>query len=293
MKQIDNFISFNDVSYTYPAFENEFDNKGTPIVNKPVFDHFTANLPGKFTSLIGPNGSGKSTFMLLASGRIPSEKGSVKLFDKNLATMSETQRNLIASFVYQNMEFESNDKTDILLNTVFENGGWNKKGGACDTSPQKPNSDFVKECIQVFELEKILTHPLNGLSKGEIQRTLLAFSLLYGCKSIFLDEPLFALEKHQKETALSFLRKYSDTYAIPLFISMQELDLTRKYAENVLLFMPNRNISFGPTNEVLTKDDIEKAYGVPLAMMKEAEDANRKNLLEESIVITDFNKQTR
>jgi len=292
MKQIDTFISFTDVRYTYPPYKNESDsNKAT--INKPIFDHFSATIPGKFTILIGPNGSGKSTFMLLAAGRLAAEKGTIKLFNKDLAIMSELQRNLTASFVYQNMEFENNNKVGSLLEQVFENGGWTLKGGASDTSAQKPTSDFLKECIKEFELEKILSRSLDKLSKGEIQRTLLAFSLLYGSKSVFLDEPLFALENYQKEKALSFLHNYSTTYTIPLFISMQEIDLTRKHAENVLLFMPNRTISLGSAQEVLTKEDLEKAYGIPFSMLKESEDANRKNLLEEAAVIANFNKQTQ
>ena len=91
------FLSINNISYTYPPVNGEIetDENGNPILPKPIFDFFTAELPGSFTSLIGPNGSGKSTFMLLAAGRIKPQQGNISLFDLDIANISEEKRNLI------------------------------------------------------------------------------------------------------------------------------------------------------------------------------------------------------
>ena len=59
---------------------------------------------------------------------------------------------------------------------------------------------------------------------------------------------------------------------------MHELDLTKKYADQVLLFYPNRDMSLGTPDEVLTREDIEKAYGVPYAMLKNHESISRDYL---------------
>ena len=50
------------------------------------------------------------------------------------------------------------------------------------------------------------------------------------------------------------IKKYSKENNVPVFIAMHELDLSRKYADNVLLFYPDRRIDFGTPEEVLTKD---------------------------------------
>ena len=65
-----NIITFNNVHFSYPPVEGDVDENGNQIQSPVVFDHFSAELPSGFVSLVGPNGSGKSTFMLLASGRI-------------------------------------------------------------------------------------------------------------------------------------------------------------------------------------------------------------------------------
>ena len=202
---IENFIDFENVSFTYPAVEGDVDADGKQIVPQPVFDHFTASLPGGFTSLIGPNGSGKSTFLMLASGRLVPQEGSVRLFGKQIPLLDEEKKNLLASVIYQNMEFETEEKVEQLLHYVYEHGALNARASAI-----KSGGDLYDEVISTFELKSVMKHGLTKLSKGEIQRTLLAFSLLYGSKSVFMDEPLFAMEEPQKEKALEYLHLFCE-----------------------------------------------------------------------------------
>lgn len=276
-------IQFNDVTFKYPDDISDLDKAGNPIINKPVFEHFTGTIPSSFTSLVGPNGCGKTTFMMLASGRLIPQNGNVKLFDQNIGALGEQQKNLVASVIYQNMEFETQQPANELLSYVYKNG--NFRGNAKGIEDR----DLLAEVTEVFELGNLLSRPLQKLSKGEIQRTLLAFSLLYGSMSIFMDEPLFAMEFKQKENSLNYLKKFSNETGTPMYISIHELELSKKYADNVLLFYPNRDMTFGSPEEVLTKDDLEKAYGVPYGMLKDQEEMNRQTFSE---INKNFGQQT-
>ena len=276
-------IQFNDVTFKYPDDPSDLDKAGNPIINKPVFEHFTGTIPSSFTSLVGPNGCGKTTFMLLASGRLIPQNGNVKLFDQNIGALGEQQKNLVASVIYQNMEFETQQPANELLSYVYKNG--NFRGNAKGIEER----DLLAEVTEVFELGNVLSRSLQKLSKGEIQRTLLAFSLLYGSMSIFMDEPLFAMEFKQKENSLNYLKKFSNETGTPMYISIHELELSKKYADNVLLFYPNRDMTFGSPEEVLTKDDLEKAYGVPYGMLKDQEEMNRQTFSE---INKNFGQQT-
>ncbi len=283
------FIEFSDVSFTYPAQEGDLDADGKQIVPSPVFDHFTGALPGGFVSLIGPNGCGKSTFMLLASGRLHPQSGKVSLYKKDIAALPQEEKNLLASVIYQNMEFESDDKVKTLLAYVYSHGALDGKAkGILDSK-----KDLLSELIDHFELSLILEHGLKELSKGEIQRVLLAFSMLYGSASIFMDEPLFAMEERQKESALQYLKAFSKETKTTIYISMHELDLTRKYADNVLLFYPNRDMDFGSPEEVMTNEDLEKAYGVPVSMLKNQEDMTREVLGQTAQAVLRVQKNTK
>lgn len=270
-----NFIDFNDVTYAYPVEDDELDQNGKPLVAKPVFEHFTGGIPASFTSIIGPNGCGKSTFMLLASGRILPSTGKVLLGGQDIASLPEEQKNLLASVIYQNMEFESEDKVEQLLSYVYSNGNLKgkAKGVKCD--------DLFSEVVDVFELSQVMNHGLTKISKGENQRVLLAFSLLYGSASVFMDEPLFAMEDRQKHSALEYLKSYSLKTKTAMYISMHELELSRKYAENVLLIHPNKDMAFGTPEEVMTNEELEKAYGIPASMLKHNENMTRDTFADQ------------
>ena len=278
------FLSLNDISFTYPPVEGDIDADGKQIVPRPVFEHFSAELPSGFVSFVGQNGCGKSTLLLLASGRLMPQTGSVTLLGQNPALLTQDAKNLLASFIYQNMEFESEDKVSSLLTQVYASGALKGKASAI----RAEGEDLLSEVIDVFELSGVLDHTLTGISKGEMQRVLLAFALLYGSASVFMDEPLFAMEEPQKERALSYLRDFVHKTGTSIYISMHELDLTRRYADTVLLFYPNRDMDLGTPAEVLTKDALEKAYGVPHVLLKDGEEYTRKHLQDVSDAIKDF-----
>ncbi len=269
-----NFLKFSDVSFSYPPVEGDVDENGKPVVPPVIFDHFNAELPSGFVSLVGPNGSGKSTFMLLAAGRILPDSGDVSLFNRNTKSLGAEERDELASFIYQNMELDTEDECGALMEYVYKNG--NLHGQACGIRDCK--NDFLKELTEVFETGSLLKKKFNTLSKGELQRMLTVFSLLYGSKSVFMDEPFFAMEEDRKDAALKYLREYSEATCVSIYISMHELDLTRKYAKTVMLFYPNHDIDLGSAEEVLTDGDLEKAYGVPVSMLKQSEELSREQI---------------
>ncbi|MBQ6782100.1 MAG: ABC transporter ATP-binding protein [Treponema sp.] len=273
-----NFLELKNLSFAYPPVEGDVDENGKQIVPPIMWEHISFALPGGFVHLVGPNGCGKSTFLLLASGRLMPTTGSVLLLGQNPNAMEEEQRNLLASFIYQNMEFETDEKVESLLHHVYQNGAL--KGNA--PAIREGHTNLLSEVTDLFELGDVLNHPLTGLSKGEIQRVLLAFSILYGSKSIFMDEPMFAMELPQKEKCLAYLRDFVKKTGTTIYISMHELDLTRKYAELVLLMYPNHDMDLGTPDEVLTNEDLEKAYGVPASMLKSGEEYTRTHLKEMS-----------
>ena len=153
----------------------EYDENGEVFVqeSKPVFEHFTAELPEGFVSLVGPNASGKSTLMMLASGRLCPSSGMVKLFETDTREFfpviritkteegekqeiaqprkTEEEKNILASVIYQNMEFETSEKVEELLKQVFENGEFQGK-----TPAEFGSENIFEKVIEVFELKEIL-----------------------------------------------------------------------------------------------------------------------------------------
>jgi len=240
---------------------------------KTVFKDMSLKLPGGVVSLVGQNGSGKSTLLLLAGGRILPQEGSVKIGITDTKEISgEDERNRLVSFVYQNMEFETEETIGELLPEIYENGFHDKKVPG-----------LLKTIIDVMDLQNILDKKTGDISKGEMQRTVIAFSLLYGSKIIMMDEPVFALENNRKSIVLAYLNEYAKQFNVTIYYSIHEIDLSEKYSDQVLLFTKEGQILIGPTAELLTRTNIENAYQVPMDMLHQRENLFRKHLLKDNI----------
>ncbi|MDA3811096.1 MAG: ABC transporter ATP-binding protein, partial [Spirochaetaceae bacterium] len=225
--------------------------------DKYIFKDLNLELPKGVVSLIGQNGTGKSTFLLLASGRLIPQKGTVHVLGAESSNInSEIEKNKLVSFIYQNMEFETEDLIGELLTVIYKNGLHKEK-----------NPQLIKTIIDVMDLNPILNKKTGEISKGELQRTVLAFSLLYGSKIIMMEEPVFALENYRKEIIFAYLNEYAKQFDVSIYFSIHELNLSEKYSKNVLLFTKDGKILSGLTNELLKKEIIENAFQVPLDML--------------------------
>ncbi|MBN1797111.1 MAG: ABC transporter ATP-binding protein [Spirochaetales bacterium] len=242
-------IEFNNVSFSYHNDE------------PAVFNNLTLSLPDGVVSLVGQNGTGKSSMLLLGGGRLLPNTGKVILGNKDTSEFKdEKERDSHAAFIYQNMEFETQENIGTLLEFVYENGYHTKQ-----------TADFIHELIQTFELSKTLNKRTQDISKGELQRVILAFSLLYGTPAIMMDEPIFALEEYQKHRALEYIYDYAKRQQLNIYYSLHELDLTKKYSDYIVLFYKNKPPVVGQTEELFKPEIIEKAYEVPFPMLKAKE----------------------
>ena len=271
---------FTAVSFSYPQIGDD-DAVGT--TGEPghgngdngtdVFGGIDLEIPGGVVSFVGQNGTGKSTALLLSSGRLQPDSGQVELFGVNTNSLTvEEERNRYASFIYQNMEFETEDSVAELFSFVYENGFVDENAR---------DEEFIPNLTEVFELHDALDRKLQDLSKGEMQRAILVFSLLYGSRSIMMDEPIFALEEYQKKAALEYLVDFAHRKETPLYFSLHELDLSKSFADYAVLFYTDgRNPIVGPVEEILTRPLIEDAYQYPAAMLHQREHLWRERLMK-------------
>ncbi|MBQ3923143.1 MAG: ATP-binding cassette domain-containing protein, partial [Spirochaetales bacterium] len=206
----DTLIDIQNISFSY--FEDEYEDERETTVKTTetkVFDNISLQIPSGVTSLIGQNGTGKSTLMLLSAGILQPDSGKIFLAGHNTADIAdEEKRQHLVSFVYQNMEFETEEDIGTLLKFVYQNGFHKDK-----------NDGLLDELIEVCQLQDVLSRPLQNVSKGESQRVIVAFSLLYGTPIVMMDEPVFACEDYQKHKIFAYLRKYAQKYGVSILFS--------------------------------------------------------------------------
>lgn len=250
-------IELANISYTYPDSQH------------PVFADISVELPAGVTAFVGQNGTGKSTLLLLAAARLFPDAGTVTILGRDSRSLEdEEERNQCVSFIYQNMEFETEESIGTLMEFIYDSGFHEMK-----------NAGFIGELAEVLELGEYMDQQLQVLSKGAMQRAILCFSLLYGSKIIMMDEPIFALEDYQKQRAMDFMSTYAREQDVHLLYSIHETELSEKYSDSVFLFYKNGLIKYGPTEEIMTTQALEQAYEFPRAMLHQREHLYRENLI--------------
>jgi ABC-type cobalamin/Fe3+-siderophores transport system ATPase subunit len=262
-------VKFTDVGFAYPAEDDSEESQ--------VFGSVTAELPGGMVSVVGQNGVGKSTLLLLAGARLFPDAGTISIFDSDagrfrdagLSAQTEEERNRLVSFVYQNMEFETTEPVGDLMIQVYENGYHEER-----------SDEFLARIRSELELDAILARKTQELAKGQLQRAIIGFSLLYGSRMIIMDEPVFAVEEPQKDRVFSFLFQWSRDHGVPVYYSVHNLDLSRRFADHTVLFTGPGEFVVGATSEVLTRDRLEAAYSAPIDTLYERDKLYRQMLIQ-------------
>jgi len=238
--------------------------------DQKVFQSLDLEIPTNNISLVGQNGTGKSTFMLLASGRLypTNPEGRVSIGGQDSRSLSEGEKQKTASLVYQNMEFENEEPLEELLEIVMNSG----------FLLEEEKQVLFDQVLEIFELKPLLKKKTAVLSKGGMQRAIMAFSLLYGSQWIFMDEPVFALEEHQKHKSLEFLQHYCQKNNKGLLWSAHELELSQKYSNQCILFYKDKNPLIGKSADLLRKESLEEAFQIPFHLLKQKESLYRSSL---------------
>ncbi|MFH1748182.1 MAG: ABC transporter ATP-binding protein, partial [Planctomycetota bacterium] len=139
-------------------------------------------------SLIGPNGAGKTTLLLALMGYLPPVAGRVELDGRAMRKLSARRRGRFASYVPQTVE-------RIPAFTVHDVVSGGRFPHAAPLSPLGPaDRAAVADALRLCGLEDLAQRPVNALSGGERQKTLIAAAIAQDAQVMFLDEPSTALD---------------------------------------------------------------------------------------------------
>ena len=115
---------------------------GNTIAEDISFDLF----PGEIISLMGPNGSGKSTLLKTLSGLLPSIKGDILLWGKNIESYSKKDLSKMISLVLTkrpHLQYLS-VKEVISLGRYPHTSFWG--------TLKKEDNDFIDDTISLLKL---------------------------------------------------------------------------------------------------------------------------------------------
>jgi iron complex transport system ATP-binding protein len=216
---------------------------------------FTAK-SGEVMGIVGPNGSGKTTLLKCIRKALMPRKGRVMLDEENILDWDRTKiakyfgvvpQNTNISFPFTVLEIIMMGRIPHLKRMESE--------GAEDVL-------VAKRAMEMTATGHLYYRYVNNLSGGEMQRVIIARALAQEPKILLLDEPTSNLDiNHQFET-MKLIKNLARKEDMMVIIISHDLNLSMRYCDNLILLQSGRVFSGGSPNDVLTKDNIRKVYGV-------------------------------
>ena len=223
--------------------------------------------PGRVVAILGPNGAGKSTLLgVLAGARAPAG-GEVTLDGRPLARHGAAELALRRALMPQ----ESAVAFDFSAHEVVALGRFPHRRAPCpEEGPDGGEDGIVAAAMALTDVQGLAPRVLNTLSGGEKARVHLARALAQlwhprpdgAARWLLLDEPTAALDLAHQHAALRLLRRRAEE-GMGVVIVLHDLNLARRYADEVIVLDGQGNATQGSAAQVLTQELIERVWATP------------------------------
>ncbi|MGC8668782.1 MAG: metal ABC transporter ATP-binding protein [Chthonomonadales bacterium] len=228
--------------------------KGLKVVvgGRVLLEHVSLTVDrGEIVALIGPNGAGKTTLLKAILGLIPLTAGEVLLFGKPLNMLGPNRDRL--GYVPQNMELDRS-----VPITVEELIG-------VYTPRRYLGPGAIRRALAEVDAERLARQRVGALSGGELQRVLIAMSLLRDPALLFLDEPATGVDREGQKLLYDTLEHLRSERGIAVLMVSHDFSVVYRHASRVVC-INRRLMCAGIPSEVLTEETLEHLYGHEAAL---------------------------
>ncbi len=230
--------------------------------NKTVLKDVSFSITdGELVGIIGPNGAGKSTLLKTIRGLLPKLKGEVLINQVNIEKIEEREFAQTVAYLQQHVDLSFGYKgKDLVMAGRYPYLQWWESESAKD-------EEIVKLCMEYTGVSEFMDTPVAEVSGGQRQRILLAKVLAQKTPMLFLDEPTTGLDIVYQEDIFRFSHNLCKAGKTILMV-VHELNLAAKYCSRLILLGSGTIIADGSPDEVLTEENLSKAYNVPVQVVK-------------------------
>ncbi|MGD9048385.1 MAG: metal ABC transporter ATP-binding protein [Anaerolineae bacterium] len=223
----------------------------------PVLWDVDLDVPeGVLMAIVGPNGAGKSTLIKSVLGLVQAAAGKVQIYGRSY----EEQRRLVG-YVPQRGSVDWDFPTDAL--DVVTMGLYGKLGWA--RRPGREQRELAMESLEKVGMADLYDRQISQLSGGQQQRVFLARALVQDAQVYFMDEPFAGVDATTERAIIDLLRELRAAGKTVVVVH-HDLQTLEEYFDWVML-LNVRRIASGPVDEVLTEENLRKAYGGRIAFL--------------------------
>jgi len=207
-----------------------------------VINNLSFNLrKGENLVVVGPNGAGKTVLLRTLIGMLPFE-GEIKW-----------QKDIKIGYVPQKILPEKNIPLSIEEFFNFK----------------KIAPEQISKALQSVGINNpsILKKKIGVISSGQLQRILVAWSLIAEPDVLLFDEPLAGIDIEGEETIYNLLTRIDKEKNLSVILITHDLSVVYKFADSVLC-LNKKAICYGLPQQALTPDSLNQLYGGEIKLYK-------------------------
>lgn len=205
---------------------------------------------GEIAAVIGPNGGGKSTLIKTLAGGIKRLGGKIYICSTDADKIKPREKAKIISVLLT----ERIGGEKMTCREVVETGRYPYTGyfGVLSRSDRAK----VLDAMELVGVGGLSEKDFSAVSDGQRQMVMLARAIAQEARILLLDEPTSYLDIRHKLAFLEVLRTLADEKKIAVILSMHEVDLAKKAADNALCIKEGRVRREGPPEEIFKGETI-------------------------------------
>ena len=211
---------------------------------------------GALVAIVGPNGAGKSTLFKGIVGALKPLAGSVErcgVDGRGIAYLPQVP-DIDRSF-------------PINVYDMVAMGLWRSRGVLGGIAGKDHHA--IKTAIASVGLTGFERRPIGTLSGGQMQRMLFARLLTPDARLILLDEPFAAIDARTSTELLAVVQRWHAERRTVL-AALHDVDLVKAVFPETLL-LARETVAWGPTREVMTAENLNRARRMCEAFDESAE----------------------
>ena len=213
---------------------------------------------GEFMAILGNNGAGKSTLLKCINRILKPRKGVVYLGEDRVSALTRMQVAQRIGYVAQRNEAGRFTVFDAVLLGRKPYIKW-------DVGQE--DIEIVDDVLKRMGLNHLVLRYLDELSGGELQKVVIARALVQEPDVMLLDEPTNNLDLKNKIEVLKIVKETVADRGIAAVVVMHDINLALRFADKFLLLKDGIVHGCGGL-EVITEENIEEVYGLPVRMEK-------------------------
>ncbi len=195
-------ININNVFFRYPGQD------------KPFLENFNLTIQkGKRFGLFGPNGSGKTTLMMLMTGLLSPQKGTIDLLGNDIQKNDATVKKLFG-FVPQDFSFYQ--ELSPVENLQYF--------GALSGLKKNEIKEKTNLLLDILGLVKEKNTPVKKFSGGMKRRVNIAIGVIHSPQILFLDEPTVGVDVQTRSAIIDYLKELNKNGTTLIYTSHQLIE---------------------------------------------------------------------